>query len=151
MARTGRPKAELTLAKDEREQLVRWSRRAKSAQSLALRSKIVLACADGLDNRQVAAKLGVVPATVGKWRRRFVDKRLDGLLDEPRPGGPRTISDEQIEAVIVATLERTPTDATHWSRASMAAETGLSRSTIGRIWREFSAQTAPGRHIQAVV
>ena len=137
MARTGRPKAELTLAKDEREQLVRWSRRAKSAQSLALRSKIVLACADGLDNRQVAAKLGVVPATVGKWRRRFVDKRLDGLLDDPRPGGPRTISDEQIEAVIVATLERTPTDATHWSRASMAAETGLSRSTIGRIWREF--------------
>jgi transposase len=137
VARTGRPKAELTLAKDEREQLVRWSRRAKSAQSLALRSKIVLACADGLDNRQVAAKLGVVPATVGKWRRRFVDKRLDGLLDEPRPGGPRTISDEQIEAVIVATLERTPTDATHWSRASMAAETGLSRSTIGRIWREF--------------
>ena len=122
---------------DEREQLVRWSRRAKSAQSLALRSKIVLACADGLDNKQVAAKLGVVPATVGKWRRRFVDRRLDGLLDEPRPGGPRTIGDAQIEAVIVATLERTPKDATHWSRASMAAETGLSKSTIGRIWREF--------------
>ena len=114
-----------------------WSRRAKSAQSLALRSKIVLACADGLDNKQVAAKLGVVPATVGKWRRRFVAQRLDGLLDEPRPGGPRTIGDERIEAVIVATLERTPKDATHWSRASMAAETGLSRSTIGRIWREF--------------
>jgi transposase len=125
------------LTDDERERLVRWSRRAKSAQSLALRSKIVLACADGLDNKQVAAKLGVVPATVGKWRRRFVDKRLDGLLDEPRPGGPRTIGDEQIEAVIVATLERTPKDATHWSRASMAAETGLSKSTIGRIWREF--------------
>jgi transposase len=125
------------LTDDERERLVRWSRRAKSAQSLALRSKIVLACADGLDNKQVAAKLGVVPATVGKWRRRFVDKRLDGLLDEPRPGGPRTIGDEQIEAVIVATLERTPKDATHWSRTSMAAETGLSKSTIGRIWREF--------------
>ncbi len=127
----------LELAGDEREQLLRWSRRAKSAQALALRSKIVLACAEGLDNKQVAGRLGVVPATVGKWRRRFVDKRLDGLVDEPRPGGPRTIGDEQIEAVIVATLERTPKDATHWSRASMAAETGLSRSTIGRIWREF--------------
>ena len=125
------------LSDDEREQLVRWSRRAKSAQFLALRSRIVLACAQGLDNTQVAAKLGVVPATVSKWRRRFVDRRLDGLLDEPRPGGPRSIGDEQIEAVIVATLERTPKDATHWSRASMAAETGLSRSTIGRIWKEF--------------
>jgi transposase len=125
------------LSDDEREQLLRWSRRARSAQSLALRSKIVLACAEGLDNKQVAAKLGVVPATVGKWRRRFVAGRLDGLVDEPRPGGPRTISDGQIEAVIVATLERTPKDATHWSRTSMAAETGLSRSTIGRIWREF--------------
>jgi transposase len=127
----------LTLSDDEREQLVRWSRRAKSARFLALRSKIVLACAQGLDNKQVAAQLGVVPATVSKWRARFVARRLDGLLDEPRPGAPRTIADEQIEAVIVATLERTPKDATHWSRASMAAETGLSRSTIGRIWKEF--------------
>jgi transposase len=137
MVRTGRPKAVLELAAEEREQLLRWSRRARSAQALALRSRIVLGCADGQDNKQVAAKLGIVPATVGKWRRRFVDKRLDGLLDEPRPGGPRTIADEQIEEVIVATLERTPKDATHWSRASMAAESGLSRSTIGRIWREF--------------
>jgi transposase len=127
----------LELAEHEREQLLRWSRRAKSAQSLALRSKIVLGCAEGLDNRQVAAKLGVVPATVGKWRRRFVAGRLDGLLDEPRPGGPRSITDEQVERVVVATLERTPKDATHWSRASMAAEAGLSRSTIGRIWRAF--------------
>ena len=138
MARTGRPKAELVLTDEEREQLVSWSRRAKSAQSLALRSKIVLSCAQGLDNIAVAAKLGVVPATVSKWRRRFVEHRLDGLVDEPRPGGPRSISDEQIEAVIIATLERTPKDATHWSRASMAAETGLSRSTVGRIWRAFS-------------
>lgn len=128
----------MRLTDDEREQLGRWSRRAKSAQFLALRSRIVLACAQGLDNKQVAAKVGVVPATVSKWRRRFVDRRLDGLLDEPRPGGPRRISDEQIEAVVVATLERTPRDATHWSRASMAAETGLSRSTVGRIWRAFS-------------
>jgi transposase len=138
MTRTGRPKAVLTLTDDERAQLVAWSRRAKSAQFLALRCRIVLACAQGLDNNQVAAKLGVAPATVSKWRRRFVDNRLEGLLDEPRPGGPRRITDEQIEAVIVATLERTPKDATHWSRASMATETGLSRSTVGRIWRAFS-------------
>src|SRR3954470_1476177 len=114
MPRTGRPKAVLALTDDEREELVRWSRRAKSAQSLALRSKIVLACAQGLDNTQVAAQLGIVPATVSKWRRRCVAKRLAGLVDEPRPGGPRTIGDEQIEAVIVATLERSPRDATHW-------------------------------------
>ena len=138
MARTGRPKAALTLTDSEREQLVSWSRRAKSAQFLALRSRIVLACAQGLDNQQVAVKLGVTAATVGKWRRRFVARRLDGLLDEPRPGGPRSITDEQVEAVVVATLERTPRNATHWSRASMAAETGLSRSTVGRIWRAFN-------------
>src|SRR5918994_1964553 len=129
MPRTGRPKAELSLAHDEREQLLRWSRRARSSQALALRSKIVLSCAEGLDNKSVAAKLGCAEATVSKWRRRFVAKRLDGLLDEARPGGPRSISDEQIEQVLVATLERTPKDATHWSRASMAAEAGLDRST----------------------
>jgi transposase len=128
----------LLLTEDEREQLMRWSRRAKSAQFLALRSKIVLECAAGSDNTVVAAKLGVVPATVSKWRRRFVDRRLDGLMDEPRPGGPRSITDDQVEAVVVATLERTPKDATHWSRASMAAEAGLSRSTVGRIWRAFN-------------
>jgi transposase len=138
MARTGRPKAALVLADDEREQLLRWSRRARSAQSLALRSKIVLACADGLDNTTVAARLGVVAATVGKWRRRFVARRLDGLLDEPRPGGPRSITDDQVEQVVVATLERAPKNATHWSRTSMAAETGLSRSSVGRIWRAFN-------------
>ncbi|MBW8710569.1 MAG: IS630 family transposase [Mycobacterium sp.] len=137
MARTGRPKAPLVLEEFEREQLLRWSRRATSAQALALRCKIVLACAEGLDNKQVAARLGVVPATVGKWRARFVAQRLAGLADEPRPGGPRRIDDAQIEAVVVATLERAPKDATHWSRASMAAESGLSRSTVGRIWRAF--------------
>ena len=127
----------MRLADDEREQLLRWSRRAKSSQALALRSRIVLACAEGVDNKTVAARLGCAAETVGRWRRRFVARRLEGLVDEPRPGGPRRIGDEQVEQVVVATLERTPADATHWSRASMAAETGLSRSTIGRIWRAF--------------
>ena len=137
MARTGRPKADLVLTDDEREQLLRWSRRATSAQALALRSKIILRCADGADNVSVAGALGCSSATVGKWRRRFVAERLDGLSDDPRPGAPRSVRDDQVEQVIVATLERTPRDATHWSRSSMAAETGLSESTIGRIWRAF--------------
>lgn len=137
MARTGRPKADLALTDQEREQLLRWGRRAKSAQSLALRSKIILSCADGMDNTSVAAQLGCSTATVGKWRRRFVADRLDGLTDDPRPGAPRLVSDDQVEQVVVATLERTPRDATHWSRASMAAEAGLSKSTVGRIWRAF--------------
>ena len=125
------------LTDDEREQLLRWSRRAKSSQALALRSKIVLGCAEGADNKTVAATVGCTETTVGKWRRRFVTDRLDGLVDEPRPGAPRSISDEQIEQVVVATLERSPRNATHWSRSSMAAETGLSESSIGRIWRAF--------------
>ena len=137
MARTGRPKADLALTDREREQLLRWARRAKSAQSLSLRSKIILRCAEGMDNTSVAAQLGCSTATVGKWRRRFVADRLNGLTDEPRPGAPRSVSDDQVEQVVVATLERTPREATHWSRASMAAETGLSKSTVGRIWRAF--------------
>jgi hypothetical protein len=119
MARTGRPKTELTLTESEREQLVRWSRRAKSSQVLALRSRIVLACAQRADNKSVAAQLNCAEATVGKWRRRFVAERLDGLVDEPRPGRPPSISVEQVEAIVVATLEETPKHATHWSRASM--------------------------------
>ena len=129
--------AEVRLTDDERETLVRWSRRAKSSQALAQRCKIVLGCAEGMSNQQVAAELGIWPQTVGKWRRRFVERRLEGLVDEPRPGAPRKITDEQVEQVVVATLERTPADATHWSRTSMAAESGLSRSTVGRIWRAF--------------
>jgi transposase len=129
--------AAVVLTDDERATLVRWSRRAKSAQFLALRSRIVLGCAEGKSNQQVAAQVGVWPQTVGKWRRRFLESGLDGLSDEPRPGAPRTISDEQVEAVVVATLERTPANATHWSRAAMAAESGLSRSTVGRIWKTF--------------
>ena len=137
MAKTGRPKAELILTDGERATLLRWARRAKSAQALALRAKIVLACAEGKDNKEVAAQLRVHQATVGKWRSRFITARLGGLADEDRPGRPLTITDEQVEEVIVATLEDTPKGATHWSRASMAGKSGLSRSTIGRIWKAF--------------
>src|SRR5829696_5494207 len=137
MARTGRPKAELVLTDQEREQLLRWSRRAKSAQALALRSKIVLVCADGADNATVSSELRCAPATVGKWRARFVRDRLGGLSDEPRPGRPPVITVEQVEDVVVATLEKTPANATHWTRAKMAERSGLSKSTIGRIWKTF--------------
>jgi transposase len=137
MPRTGRPKAELVLTDQEREQLIRWSRRAKSAQALALRSRIVLACAEGVGNNTVAARVGCSANTVSKWRARFVEHRLDGLGDDPRPGRPPAISLDQIEDVVVATLESTPANATHWSRAKMAERTGLSKSTIGRIWRDF--------------
>ena len=137
MPRMGRPKPLLELTEQEREQLLRWSRRARSAQSLALRSRIVLEAAAGLDNKQVAAKLGLTPATVGKWRARFVELRLDGLSDDPRPGRPPSITVEQVEDVVVATLETTPRNATHWSRAKMAERSGLSKSSIGRIWQTF--------------
>lgn len=138
MARTGRPKAELVLSDVERETLTRWSRRAKTAQALALRSRIVLACAEGASNSAVAVTLGVVPATVGKWRSRFIATRLDGLADEPRPGAARTITDEQVEAVVVKTLEEAPANGdTHWSTRSMARAQGMSQTAISRIWRAF--------------
>ena len=137
MPRTGRPKAVLELTEQEREQLVRWERRRKSSQALALRSRIVLRCAEGHSNKDVAATCGVSEPTVGKWRRRFCELRLDGLVDDPRPGRPATITAEQVEEVLVATLESTPQNATHWSRAKMAERSGLSKSTVGRIWRTF--------------
>ena len=117
--------------------MTRWARRAKSSQALAQRCRIVLGCATGKSNKEVATELGVSQQMVCKWRQRFVEDRLDGLADEPRPGAPRPIGDEQIEQVLVATLQRQPKDATHWSRASMAKQSGLSKSTVGRIWKAF--------------
>jgi transposase len=132
--------AVVDLTDDERAQLVAWARRAKSANALAVRSRIVLAAADGLGNTAIAAKLGIALSSARKWRSRFLAERLDGLLDEPRPGRPRTVADEQVEAVITRTLETTPKDATHWSTRSLAAELGMSQSAVSRIWRAFGLQ-----------
>lgn len=137
MAGRGRPKAPLVLTGEERESLERWARRPKSAQALALRCRIVLACAEGLENKVVAQRLQVNQATVSKWRKRFVERRVEGLADDPRPGAVRSVTDDKVEAVIVKTLEEMPTDATHWSTRSMARELGMSQSSISRIWRAF--------------
>ena len=138
MARMGRPVPPLVLAEEERQVLAQWARRAKTAQALALRAKIVLACAEGIPNKEVAARFAVTPQMVGKWRARFVERRLEGLSDEPRPGQPRKITDERVEEVIVKTLEQAPPGGdTHWSTRSMAAATGLNQTAVSRIWRAF--------------
>ncbi len=128
------------MGEGEREQLESWARRGKSAQALAQRSRIVLAAAEGLKNTEISQRLSLDHATVRKWRSRFARDRLDGLVDEPRPGKPRTISDAQVEEVIVKTLESTPKDATHWSTRSMASQVGLSQTAVSRIWRAFGLQ-----------
>jgi len=150
VASRGRPTVEIILTGDERTTLERWARRHSSAQSLALRCRIVLGCADGHTDREVAAELGVHHVTVGKWRHRFFSERLDGLTDAPRPGAVRTVGDDIVEAVVVETLETTPPDATHWSTRSLAAKHGISRQTVSEIWRAFRAQAVADRQLQGL-
>lgn len=133
----GRPKAVITVSDEDRVVLERWSKRPKTPMSIAQRARIVLLAADGLNNNVVADKVGCNQATVVKWRKRYVERGVDGLIDEPRPGAPRTISDEAVEAVVVRTLEETPTDATHWSTRDLAKRSGMSASSVGRIWQAF--------------
>jgi transposase len=136
----GRPIPPLTLTDHEREVLRRWTRRPTTAQALAQRARVILECAADETNTRVARKLRLTKQTVGKWRSRFLTKRLDGLLDDLRPGAPRTVSDAQVEAVVTLTLESTPRDATHWSTRAVAARCGLSQTTVSRIWRAFGLQ-----------
>jgi transposase len=137
MARPGRPTAEIKLSREERETLQRWARRHSSAQALALRCRIVLACAEGGTNNEIADRVGVNRVTVSKWRRRFAADRLEGLTDAPRPGAARKIGDEVVEAIVVETLETAPKEATHWSTRGLAAKHGISRQTVSEIWRAF--------------
>ncbi len=136
----GRPKAPIAVTAEDRQTLERWTRRRKTAQGLALRSRIVLRCASGVTNTAVAEELQVTNATVGKWRSRFISRGVAGLLDEPRSGAPRSISDHRVESVVVQTLESTPRNATHWSTRSMAETSGLSHTSVQRIWQAFGLQ-----------
>ncbi len=138
--RIGRPTPPLTINEAEREALERWQRRPTTAQALAQRARMVLECATGKTNTRVARELRVTKQTVGKWRSRFLAARLDGLLDEPRPGIPRKVRDAEVDRVVTLTLETKPRDATHWSSRGMAARCGLSQSTVSRIWRAFGLQ-----------
>ena len=138
--RTGRPKQALILSDEERDRLQSLAHRARSQSLLARRARVVLACAEGLDNKTVARKMRVSLGMVGKWRARFLQARLEGLYDEPRPGAPRKVSDAEVERVVIRTLESTPRGETHWSTRGLAKATGLSRMTISRIWRAFGLQ-----------
>ena len=135
--RTGRPTVAIVLTDAERKHLESLARRSRTSPQVARRARVVLACAAGHNNQTVARRLRLSPATVGKWRVRFARDRVDGLLDEPRPGAPRTVTDDQVEQVVITTLEATPPGATHWSTRSLARTTGLSRMTISRIWHAF--------------
>jgi transposase len=137
MANIGRPKKALMVTEDERSALLRLTKRARVNRSLAFRARLVLACAEGTTSSDVARRYRTTNATVGKWRCRFIERRLDGIYDEPRVGAPRRISDEDVEAVIVKTLETTPPGETHWSTRTMATKAGMSHTTVGRIWRTF--------------
>lgn len=134
----GRSATTIKLNDEERETLNQWARRPKTVQSLAQRARIILACAEGHNNTSVAASMRVTKQTVGKWRTRFLRKGIDGLLDEPRPGTPRRLSDKEVEQVLTMTLESTPKHATHWSTRSLAAACGLSSSSVHRVWRAFA-------------
>jgi transposase len=136
----GRPTQAVIVSDEDREILERWERRPNSAQALALRARVVLACEIGLTNTEVSQLLNVTMPTVGKWRSRFIQYGPDGLTDEPRPGAPRTISDDDVEKVVTLTLETTPEDATHWSTRSMARRSGMTQSAVSRIWRAFALQ-----------
>src|SRR5450755_2085488 len=138
--RTGRPKQPLRLTEEERERLRSLAHRARSQALLARRARVILACAEGLDNQRVAGKLRCSVGMVGKWRARFLKGRLEALYDEPRPGTPRTVSDDQVEKVVIQTLESTPRGQTHWSTRGLAKASGLSRMTISRIWHAFGLQ-----------
>lgn len=140
MGRRGRPRVPLVIADGQRTELERFARRARTNRHLALRAKIILACDSGLSNAAVAAKLRTSHVTVGKWRKRFIEDGIDGLFDEPRPGAPRSISDDEVEAILVKTLETTPKGRTHWSTRKMAQKAGVSHTTVGRIWRTFGLQ-----------
>lgn len=140
MARMGRRLVPLVLSDAERDTLEQFVRRRKTAQQLALRARILLRCAEGIANREVARQLKVHEATVCKWRGRFLQKRLDGLHDDPRPGAPRKISDRAVERILTMTLESTPPDATHWSTRDLAKRIGVSQSTVSRVWRAFNLQ-----------
>jgi putative transposase len=136
----GRPTIPINLHDDERAELEAWTRQHKASQSLVLRARIILLCDEGLNNTQIASQLNIAIHTAGRWRRRFAQKRIDGLADAPRSGTPRTINDQQVHDIVSKTLETTPANTTHWSTRKMAQECGISRDSVRRIWQAFGLQ-----------
>ena len=144
----GRPLAPLTLTDSEREELVSMTRSRSMPQSLARRARVALLAADGVSNTEIAERMGLSKPTVGIWRDRYRTQRLAGLYDEPRPGGPRSIEDEQVATLLRKTLKTKPRDGTHWSCRSIAAETKLSKSTVQRVWKAFGLQPHRQKHFK---